>query len=424
MVDVPVKKEVFPRTLPFGEFPGLVRVISTIEAMDMENKKKITGYSETTPSFPFTNETPLSVNEIMKNYIAPSLDGVVIDAEEPAGMKHEIDKILTTIEPYALNKNLNMVQAATDHLLHDLGARVLDVPVWRLLTDKPKRKKLKGLWSTSGDFLKSVSESRQYLEKGYGIKIKLFGDVDKDVDLTDKVLNMAKKYKDAFVCADANESYSPLRAQALFTRLFYKHGKELSKYGFFVEEPIKVGKYGYELLIHLINNSSIKIMFDESLTTEKHISDFFDLIKNRKINGNSALLNVKIEKVGGLKQAVELAEKASKYGIDLMVGGMFPSSYGKLVNCQYALAVENIVPSDGVHPSIDYVSTPLIHEISEVEKMNGGYRDLSVFYGRSGMGAKINSEVLLQNTIPDRTDARYQEKSIKAKIMELDKFKG
>jgi o-succinylbenzoate synthase len=421
MVDVPVKEAVFPRQLPFGDFPGLVRIITEIQIENLENGKKTIGYGECPPTHPFTSETPLSVYELMKNYVGPSLEGVVTRAETAKEMKGQIDHIIETIKPNL--KNLNMVLATTDHALHDVYARSLNIPVWKLLCEEPKRDRLKGCWSTSGDYGKSIKEARCYLDKGYAVKIKLFGDIGKDLKLTREILALGENKKNAFVCADANGSYSAVKMEEYIHRLSEDYGNRLVESGFFVEEPIKTSRAGRDELVRIINNSPVRIMLDESLVTDEDADYFIGLAEKKVLKRNNMLFNIKIDKVGGLKAAAEIARNAKEHGIDIMIGGMFPSSYGKLVNCQFALGIENVAPSDGVHPSLDYVSTPIIKDIEKCEKMSGGYRDLSVFYNTPGMGAEIDKKVLVENSIDLALPEKYLSRNVKARITELDGMK-
>jgi L-alanine-DL-glutamate epimerase-like enolase superfamily enzyme len=421
MVDVPVKETVFPRKLPFGDFPGLVRIITEIQIENLENGTKTIGYGECPPTHPFTTETPLSVYELMENYVGPSLVGVVTEAETPKEMKSQIDHLIDAIKPCL--KNLNMVLATTDHALHDVYARSLNIPVWKLLCEEPKRDRLKGCWSTSGDYDKSIEEARSYLSKGYAVKIKLFGDMEKDLSLTNEILALGEKRKDAFVCADANGSYTTTKMDEYIHRLSQLYGNRLVESGFFVEEPIKTSKDVRDELVRIINNSPVRIMLDESLVTNEDADYFIGLAEKNELKRSNLLFNIKIDKVGGLKAAAEIARNAKEHGIDIMIGGMFPSSYGKLVNCQFALGIENVAPSDGVHPSLDYVSTPIIKDIEMCEKMSGGYRDLSVFYNVPGMGAEIDKNVLIENSINISLPEKYLSRNVKARITELDQMK-
>lgn len=421
IVDVPVKDSVFPRVLPFGVFPGLVRVITSIELENMESGKVTIGYGECPPTHPFTNETPLSVYELISGYIAPSLEGINVRSHTVKETKENIDNVIETLIPYL--RNQKMAMAATDHALHDAFAREADIPVWRFLCQEPKRDRLKGCWSTSGDHEKSVEESKKYLKKGYAVKIKLFGNLSQDLMLTEKVIEIAEHIDDSVVCSDANESYTPDMISQYLETLRLRHGPRLEKKGFFVEEPINVKKYGIDKLARIINTSSYRIMLDESIVSKEDAEYFIEMAERDEIRKNKLLFNIKIDKVGGLYAATEIAGKAKRYGIGIMIGGMFPSSYGKLVNCQFAISMDNVIPSDGVHPSIDYVSVPLIKKIDECEKMLGGYRDLSVFYALKGMGGEIDEEVLRESIIQIDLPDRYLSKVVKSRIPEFDKMK-
>lgn len=420
VVDVPVKDTIFPRKIAAMYFPGLVRVISEIRVKNIDTGEEVKGFGEAPATLGFGNETPLAVYELLLTYVAPALEGVVLDADSPEQMKANIDHILSLLEPYLLRKHLNMTQAITDHMLHDVGARLLGIPVWRLLTDKPQHDRLRCLWSTAGDCQRWEAEAAEYLPLGYGIKLKLTADPDLDFEYTKRVLLLASSFENALVCADANEGYTPEGAIEYANRLHAEFGSALNDHGFFFEEPLKVDKYGRPALIALVNQSPVRIMLDESMFGIEDAEYYLDLVEKCAIDRSKLLFNIKVDKVGGLRPAQAIAKKAATFGIEVMIGGLFHSSYGKLVNCQFALSIANTIPGDGVHPSGDYVSTPLIRDFEDVEKMDNGYRVLNVFFDRPGMGTTIDEETLAQNAIQIEIPQRYLEKTIRAHIAGLE----
>jgi L-alanine-DL-glutamate epimerase-like enolase superfamily enzyme len=134
---------------------------------------------------------------------------------------------------------------------------------------------------------------------------------------------------------------------------------------------------------------------DETLYT---VQDAIHLVDESRKAGmtDKMLFNIKIQKVGGLRNAMKTAEVARESNIPIMIGGMFPSSYGKLANCHYAIALGEVLESDGVHPSRDYIDpeVPLIQDLEELERMEGGYRVMESFKNRPGFGARVNMDVM------------------------------
>ena len=401
LVDVPVSKEAFPFSVSYGRMDGLKRVFLKLTAENNEGKS-IVGWGEASPLYPYSNETPLSVYELLRFNYSNVIKGTEIDGSNIDTARKSIDGVLDKMQKYLSRERLNFTQTAIDFALYDLAGKAAQVPAYRLLSDITSFNPIKACWSTSsGSIDKAVESAKEYLKKGYAIKIKLSGDIESDSEITKKVLDESKKYQGADIRADANAGYTPENFRRYCQNVASRNDKSLLKtVDFYVEEPIDTREYGMDALIDIIKQNDFRIMADETLYT---MDDAIALIDKSSRAGvlDKLLFNIKVQKVGGLRNAMRVGNIAKQYGIPVMIGGMFPSSHGKLSNCHYAIALGGVMASDGLHPSKDYIDTSasVVKNFQELELMNDGSRILDVFQDVHGFGSVIDEDVIRKNAI-------------------------
>jgi L-alanine-DL-glutamate epimerase-like enolase superfamily enzyme len=399
LIDLPLKtknkhgpKAPFPFGIAYGQVVGLKRVLIEL-AGRRHDSISVKGFGEASPLYPYSNETALSVWELLTYYFSKYLRGQNLSLENRYAAKADINRILERTEKYLCHQRLNLTQAAIDFALHDIAGKALGIPTYALLTDSPHFEPVKACWSTSSNasIERNIQEARHYLNRGYAIKIKLNGNPEEDAKRTVSIIKSLEG-KSASIRADANSGFSPA------TYMIYA-GSVLSsielnileQVNFYVEEPIETRDFGKQEFIRLLSVSPFRLMADETLYTLEDAR--FLVEESRKANSvEKILFNIKVQKVGGLKNAMQVATLARENHIPIMIGGMFPSSYGKLANCHFAIAVGNVLDSDGVHPSRDYIDEKktLIQNLDELEQMEKGQRVLKVFKTRPGFGASVD----------------------------------
>ncbi len=234
------------------------------------------------------------------------------------------DKCATEISQFVLeHPNLdravllqNMARGAArnaiDCALWDLECRQTDKPLWQL-ADLPKPAPLTTAFTISlGEPAIMEAEARKAAAKGHGLlKLKLSGRDDHA-----RVAAVHRGAPAARLIVDANESWNDLDIAAEAARLA-QYAVEL------IEQPVSAGRD------HLLGGirSPVPLCADESCHSSadiERIAPFYDAV------------NIKLDKAGGLTEAMAIAHAAQATGLKIMVGCMLSTSLG--ISPAFALA--------------------------------------------------------------------------------------
>lgn len=192
---------------------------------------------------------------------------------------------------------------AVDCALWDLEARQADVPVWQLAGLSPPYPLVTAMTVSLGTPDRMEADAAALSRRTSLIKVKLAGEGD-----VERVAAVRRGAPDARLVVDANEAWTgrDIAAEAASLLPF---GVEL------IEQPIKAGKD------HLLEGvvSPIPLGADESL------HDRTDLEHCR---GRYQAINIKLDKAGGLTEALALRTEAQAMGFRVMVGCMLGTSLG------------------------------------------------------------------------------------------------
>ncbi|MBB4189477.1 mandelate racemase/muconate lactonizing enzyme family protein [Sinorhizobium terangae] len=211
-------------------------------------------------------------------------------------------------------------KAAVDCALHDLLARILNVPLATLIGGKRRSEVpiLRILAIKSPD--KMAVQARLLVDQGYRyLKIKVHGDVDEDVARVAAI--RAEVGPDVHLTIDANQSYSPKDAVTAILKMA-DHGIEL------VEQPVPVEDLeGLSLVTKLV---PIAVEADEAAGS---LAEVYDLAKHRRVDA----ISLKIPKLGGIRNtlaAAAICEQAGiRYRMGAAVGSRLLSSFAIHLAC-------------------------------------------------------------------------------------------
>jgi L-Ala-D/L-Glu epimerase len=217
---------------------------------------------------------------------------------------------------------------ALDCALWDLAAKQAGRPLWQLVGLSSAPKPLVTAFTISlGEAAVMETAAAKAATKGYGLlKLKLTGEGDRD-----RVAAVRRGAPNVRLIVDANESWQSLDVAAEAEALVAL-GVEM------VEQPVPhgqdrlLGRYrspepveGRFTLKHPSTGSGLRssicvpILADESCHAADDVAmcaDYYDGI------------NIKLDKAGGLTEALKLADAAEAAGLKIMVGCMLSTSLG------------------------------------------------------------------------------------------------
>jgi len=300
-----------PYTIAYETVSNTVNFI-----LKIETDNGTVGYGCAAPDKVVTHETPDEAEQEIRNVVIPYLKGkdVYMSSEILAGLK-------------ALLKQKSSVLAMVDIALLDVAARKLQIPLYRFLggyRHSIPTSITVGILPLD-ETLKQVAE---FVSKGFNI-IKVKGGLSLEEDI-EKMMRLREKFPTIQLRFDGNQGYSSTEAIA-----FYEATKSVNIE--FFEQPTKVGFD--ERMGKVTDGTSIPVMADESI---KSVKDTFRLAQGEHID----MVNIKIMKVGGIREAMHINSVAQSAGLEAMVGCIDECSLGIAAGLHFALSRKNIIYAD------------------------------------------------------------------------------
>jgi L-Ala-D/L-Glu epimerase len=222
----------------------------------------------------------------------------VIDALAGLGVREAREAVQALLPPGAARN-------ALDCALWDLDAKMAGVPVWKLAGLGAAPRPLQTAFTISlaePDIMQF--DAAKAAARGFALlKLKLTGEGDRE-----RVAAVRKGAPDVRLIVDANESWGGLDIEAE-ARTLAALGVEM------IEQPVPVGQDA--LLDGVV--SPVPILADESCQSGADIE-----MCARYYDG----INIKLDKAGGLTEALSMARDAEARGLKVMVGCMLSTSLG------------------------------------------------------------------------------------------------
>lgn len=283
----------------------------------IETDAGITGFGCAAPDEQVTRESPESVMTAIRDHVQPAASGT--DPLRPA-------LLLETLRPPL--KDQPSVKAALDMALHDLVGKRAGLPVWKLLggyRDSIETSVTIGILPPR----ETVESAIAWVGRGFRIlKLKGGGDVESDVD---RVRRVREAVGEAIrLRFDANQGFTVDEA------VRFVEGTRSARIELF-EQP--TSKHEPALLARVARQVHLPVMADESLMS---LRDAFHLARNEMAD----MVNVKLMKVGGIAEALQINAVARAAGLEVMVGCMDESALSIAAGLHFALARPNVEYAD------------------------------------------------------------------------------
>ncbi|WP_235536453.1 MULTISPECIES: dipeptide epimerase [unclassified Sphingomonas] len=234
--------------------------------------------------------------------------GVYYLDDDPAHMAEEIERVRAAIEGGAGRAELQRLlppggaRNALDCALWDLEAQQTGQPVWRLAGLDGVRP-LVTTFTLPADTPETILDRLAGFPPVKALKLKLDGDLDAD---TARMRVVRKARPDIWLGVDANQGYGASGLDALAEILVETRVSLL-------EQPVRRGEEaaldGWRC--------PVPVAADESI---------LDCVELEEHRHRFDVVNIKLDKCGGLTEALRMIELARKLGIGLMVGNMAGSS--------------------------------------------------------------------------------------------------
>ncbi len=274
------------------------------------------GYGSAPATAVITGETHGSIIEAIRKVITPQIIG-----EDVQNLNRIVNLIQTSIFTNYSAK------AAVEVAVYDLFAQSFGAPLYRVLGGgEPK---IMTDITISVDYIdKMVQDAQDAVERGFeALKIKVGKDLALDIQ---RVKAIAAAVSDkALLRVDANQGWTP-KQTVMALRELESSGIELE----FIEQPVRGDDV--EGMKYVTERVSTPVMADESTFGPKEV---IDLIQMR----GADIINIKLMKTGGISNALNIANIASLYDVECMIGCMLETSIGVSAAAHVAVAKSNII---------------------------------------------------------------------------------
>jgi len=234
--------------------------------------------------------------------------GVYYRHDTPARMLEQVEALRESIERGITREQLLALlpaggaRNALDCALWDLQAKRLGQPVWQLAGMKPPEPLLT-TYTLSADAPDVVAQNARGFKDARALKLKLSNDSLN----AERIRAVRAACPDAWLMVDANQGFT----RESFARIVPACVEARVAV---IEQPFPIGSEAW--LDDL--DCPIPLAADES------VQDQADLAR---LVGRVQVINIKLDKCGGLTTALALAREARDLGFELMVGNMGGSSW-------------------------------------------------------------------------------------------------
>ena len=213
--------------------------------------------------------------------------------------------------------------SALDSALHDLAAKRLGFPVYRLL-GLARPEPVSAYTLAIADLKTTLREAKRLA--GFPVlKVKVGGEEDLET------ARAVAEASDATLWVDANEAFSPEEAPEVARELAAVDSVRM------IEQPVAASAGPEALRVVTEAARPVPVIADESAISARDVP---------RLAGSVTGVNVKLMKCGGLRRALEMVHVARAHGMLVMLGCMVETSLGVAAAAQISGLVD-FVDLDG-----------------------------------------------------------------------------
>lgn len=235
--------------------------------------------------------------------------GVYYLGDDLPQMRNALETARSAIEAQPSREQLRTIlpaggaRNAADAALWDLEAKQQGRPVWQLAGLREAPKPIRTTFTVSADMPEAMAERARGYTRARSIKVKLTGELALDIA---RVTAIRAARPDVWLGVDGNQGFQFGDLEPLINALLALDVK-------LVEQPLP---RGCEAMLEGFT-SAIPLAGDESLLT---LADVASAV------GRFDVVNIKLDKCGGLTEGLLMAEEARRQGLGVMVGTMVGTS--------------------------------------------------------------------------------------------------
>ena len=235
--------------------------------------------------------------------------GVYYNDDLPPAMALKLDRETARIEQGITREDLRRLlppggtRNAMDCALWELESKKAGKPVWQLAGLDAPKPRITTFTIGAEDPAFVERKARDTYAGARALKLKLTGETDADID---RVRIARRTRPDVWIGVDANQGFTPATLAPLVPVLV-ECGVSL------LEQPFKRGREADMEGLHL----PIPTAADESC---------LNLEELETVPGRFQVVNIKLDKCGGLTEGLLMARRARELGLDVMVGNMVGTS--------------------------------------------------------------------------------------------------
>ena len=304
-----------PLKTPFKTALRTVEAVEDVVVMIRTDTGHV-GYGEAPATAVITGDTHGSIIEAIRKVIAPRIIG-----QEVANLNR-----ITRLVQGAMENNFS-AKAAVEIALYDLWGQLYDAPLYKLLGggDPVVTTDI----TISVDYIdKMVADSVAAVDRGFAsLKIKVGKDMGVDIERV-KAIHAAVEGR-ALLRLDANQGWTAKQAVTAMHAL-----EDAGVHLELLEQPVRAKDL--DGLKYVTDRVHTPVMADESVFGPAEV---IELIRRRAAD----IINIKLMKTGGLSNAIRIADIASLYGVECMIGCMIESSISVAAAVHLAVAKSDVI---------------------------------------------------------------------------------